>query len=61
MDEVIELLKLMGATNILYNASSDGLSDANLVFEYNNKNVTLSGEWWITGCAGIRGSVKEYI
>ena len=54
MDEVIEILKEMGAENVEY---QEGLEQ--LVFYFGGKRITLRGVWHNDSTAGICGEVTE--
>jgi len=61
MQDVLELLKEMGAKNIDFDKAPNGEYSTQLAFEYKGKRAVLYGEWFNTQGAGIGGEVEDLV
>jgi len=58
MKDVIELLKEMGATNVVYNESESGWESEHITFEYKGKQAEICAVWCNTESAALGGCVE---
>lgn len=58
MKDVIELLKEMGAEDIVYD-ESNGFNDESVSFKYKDKQVKIGAIWCNTQIAEMYGSVEK--